>query len=82
MIDHTYELPVMRPARLLGISRSSLFYQPCPVSKADLDMKCQVDAIYLDSPFASSRMLRDLLRGECIKIARGAVRTMRKPTGI
>ena len=82
MIDRTHELALKRQARLLGLSRSSLYYQPCPVSQADLDIMRRIDALHLDYPFAGSRMLRDLLRGEGIEIGREAVRTMMKRMGI
>jgi putative transposase len=37
---------------------------------------CRIDALRLDYPFAGSRMLRDLLRGENVVIGRDMVRTM------
>lgn len=82
MIDRTHELALTRQARLLGLSRSSLYYQPCPVSQADLDIMRRIDALHLDYPFAGSRMLRDLLRSEGFEIGREAVRTMMKRMGI
>jgi hypothetical protein len=36
----------------------------------------RIDALHLDYPFAGSRMLRDLLRGENVVIGRDMVRTM------
>ena len=36
----------------------------------------RIDALHLDYPFAGSRMLRDLLRGEGVVIGRELVRTM------
>ena len=82
MIDRTHELALTQQARLLGLSRSSLYYKPCPVSQADMDIMRRIDALHLDYPFAGSRMLRDLLRGEGIEIGREAVRTMMKRMGI
>jgi hypothetical protein len=37
MIDRTHVLPVSRQAKLLGVSRSSAYYQPRPVSDARRD---------------------------------------------
>ncbi|MEG3089804.1 IS3 family transposase [Sphingomonas sp. PB4P5] len=82
MIDRTHELALTQQARLLRLSRSSLYYKPCPVSQADMDIMRRIDALHLDYPFAGSRMLRDLLRGEGIEIGREAVRTMMKRMGI
>jgi putative transposase len=82
MIDRTHTLPVAQQARLLGLSRSSLYYQPCPVSAEDLAVMRRIDELHLELPFAGSRMLRDLLRGEGIEVGREAVRTMMKRMGI
>ena len=32
MIDRGHRLPLSRQAEMLGISRGSLYYDPCPVS--------------------------------------------------
>lgn len=42
----------------------------------------RMDALHLNYPFATGRMLRDMLRGEGIEIGREAVRTMMKRMGI
>jgi len=36
MIDRTHALPVKRQAELAGISRGTVYYQPEPLSDADL----------------------------------------------
>jgi putative transposase len=82
MIDRTHGLTLTRQAKLLGLSRSSLYYQPCPVSLQDLAIMRRIDALHLDYPFAGSRMLRDLLNREGIVVGREAVRTMMKRMGI
>jgi putative transposase len=64
MIDRTHELPLLRQAALLRLSRSQLYYEPRPVPAAELAVMRRIDALHLDYPFAGSRMLRDLLRGE------------------
>jgi putative transposase len=76
MIDRTHELPLLRQAVLLGLSRSRLYYEPRPVLAAELAIMRRIDALHLDYPFAGSRMLRDLLRGEGVVIGREMVRTM------
>jgi putative transposase len=76
MIDRSHELPLVRQAELLRLSRSSLYYEPRPVPAAELAIMRRIDALHLDYPFAGSRMLRDLLRGEGVVIGREMVRTM------
>ena len=76
MIDRGHRLPLVRQAELLKLSRSGLYYEPRPVSPADLAVMRRIDALHLDHPFAGSRMLRDLLRGEGVVIGRERVATM------
>jgi putative transposase len=76
MIDRSHELPLTRQARVLKLSRSSLYYRPQPVSAADLAIMRRIDELHLEHPFAGSRMLRDLLRGEGVQIGRQRVITM------
>jgi putative transposase len=82
MIDRGHELALIRQAKLLKLSRSSVYYRPRPVSPADLAIMRRIDQLHLDFPFAGSRMLRDLLRGEGIAIGRQRVATMMKRMGI
>jgi putative transposase len=82
MIDREHELPLTRQAEILRLSRGSLYYHPCPVSAADLAIMRRIDALHLDYPFAGSRMLRDLLRGEGIAIGRERVASMMRRMGI
>jgi putative transposase len=82
MIDREHELPVARQAKLLKLSRSGLYYRPRPVPPADLAIMRRIDELHLDYPFAGSRMLRDLLRGEGVEIGRQRVATMMKRMGI
>ena len=70
MIDRAHELPLVRQAELLRLSRSSVYYQPRPVPPAELAIMRRIDELHLEYPFAGSRMLRDLLRGEGIAIGR------------
>jgi putative transposase len=76
MIDRGHDLPLTRQAELLLLSRSTLYYEPRPVPAAELAIMRRIDELHLDYPFAGSRMLRDLLRGEGIAIGRELVATM------
>ncbi len=76
MIDRSNDLPLRRQAALLWLTRSSLYYEPRPVPEAELAIMRRIDALRLEYPFAGSRMLRDLLRGEGVVIGREKVRTM------
>jgi putative transposase len=82
MIDRGHKLPLTRQATVLGISRGSLYYSACAVPPAELAIMRRIDELHLDYPFAGSRMLRDLLRGEGIAIGRDQVTTMMRRMAI
>ena len=82
MIDRNHDLPVARQAKVLNISRGSVYYRPQPVPAADLAIMRRIDELHLDCPFAGSRMLRDMLRREGFVIGRRHVATLMKRMGI
>jgi len=82
MIDRTHGLPVTQQAKVLGISRGSVYYLPRPVPAADLATMRRIDELHLEFPFAGSRMLRDLLSEEGIRIGRCHVATLMKRMGV
>jgi putative transposase len=82
MIDRGHNLPLGRQAELVGLSRSTVYYEPRPVPPAELAIMRRIDELHLDYPFAGSRMLRDLLRGEGVVIGRELVVTLMRRMGI
>lgn len=82
MIDREHDLPIKRQAEVLKLSRSTVYYQPRPVSAEDLAVMRRIDQLHLDYPFAGSRMLRDFLRAEGVQIGRGRVITLMRRMGI
>ena len=82
MIDRAHRLSVSRQAKLLGISRGSVYDQRRPSSPADLALMRRMDALHVEYPFAGSRMLRGLLRQEGSIVGRLHVATLMKRMGI
>ncbi|NTJ45092.1 IS3 family transposase [Agrobacterium larrymoorei] len=82
MIDRNHKLSVVRQAKLLGFSRGSVYYSPRPVSNVDLALMRRIDELHLDYPFAGSRMLQGLLRGDGLEVGRLHVATLMKKMGI
>jgi putative transposase len=82
MIDRQHGLSITKQAEALGISRSSVYYLPRPVPAAELAVMRRIDELHLEFPFAGSRMLRDLLNQDGIKIGRRRVATLMKRMGI
>ena len=79
MIDRDHDLALSRQEVLLELGRSGLYDEPRPVPPSELAIMRRIDALHLDYPFASSRMLRDLLRGEGVSIGRALVTTRSCP---
>jgi putative transposase len=47
MIDRNHDLPLVRQAELLRLSRSSLYYEPQPVPTAELAIMRRIDELHL-----------------------------------
>jgi len=82
MIDRNHRLALTKQAALLGISRGSVYYEPVPVSAADLALMRQLDELHIEFPFAGARMLRGLLAVQGSKVGRRHVTTLMRIMGI
>ena len=82
MIDRTHPLPITRQAEVLGIARSTVYAIPRPIPERDLDLMNRIDRLHLEMPYAGSRMLRDLLALDGIKVGRKHVATLMNRMGI
>lgn len=82
MINPAHDLSITTQAKLLGLSRSNVYYLPRPPCAADLALMRRIDELHLNFPFAGSRMLRDLLRLEGVRIGRKHVATLMRKMGI
>jgi putative transposase len=82
MIDREHDLPIAKQAKVLCISRGSVYYLPRSVSETDLKMMRRIDELHLEFPFAGSRMLRGLLAAEGSRSGRRHVKTLMKRMGI
>ena len=82
MIDPAHKLSVVRQARLLDLSRSSVYYRPEPTPGGDLTLMRRLDELHMQHPFAGSRMLRDMLRREGHAVGRKRVSTLMRRMGI
>ncbi len=82
MIDPAHQLSLTKQATALGISRSSIYYHPRPVSDRDQALMNRIDRLHLEFPFAGARMLRDMLNQEDFKVGRKHVGTLMHKMGI
>jgi putative transposase len=67
---------------LLKVPRSTLYYQPQPVSDDDLALMRRIDEIYMKWPFYGSRRMVAQLRGEDHDVNRKRVQRLMRLMGI
>lgn len=82
MINPESPLSLARQARLLRLSRASVYYEPVATTPADLALMRRIDELHLEWPFAGSRLLRDLLAQESIRVGRRHVATLMRKMGL
>ena len=82
MIDPEHDLPIKQQAEVLGISRSTVYYEPRPISEEDLWLMRRLDELHLNYPFAGSRMLRGLLWQQGLEVGRRHIKMLMRRMGI
>lgn len=82
MIDRNHPLSISKQAKLLNISRSSVYYMPRPTSEADLTLMRLIDEMHLEHPFMGARQLARQLRKQGHQVGRVHGRTLMKIMGI
>jgi putative transposase len=80
--DRNDDLSMSRQAKVLGISRGSVYYLPRLVSADDLALMRRIDELHLDYPFAGSRMLQTFLVREGYDVGRPHVARLMKRMGV
>jgi putative transposase len=68
---------VPRQCDLLGLPRSTYYYQPLPVSTENLRLLRRLDELYLDYPFSGSRRMAVIL-----EVGRTRIRRVMRILGI
>lgn len=69
-------------AKLLGVSRASLYYKPRPVSERELAIKRRLDEWYTQRPSLGSRKVVELLSREGLPVSRHTIRAYRREMGL
>ena len=82
MICRDRPVSITQQARLLGMSRSAVYYLPRPPSAADLALMRRIDEIHLEHPFMGSRQIVRVLRREGLQVGRLHVRTLMRKMGL
>ncbi len=83
-VDPRYhQLSLSEQVRLLGISRSSLYYQPVPVDPQTLDLMHRIDKIHTDWPTYGARTIAaQLSRDTGLLIGRKRARSLMEEMAI
>jgi putative transposase len=83
LVDHDHpQISVSRQCQLLGLPRSTLYYQPTPVRESTLRIMARIDALYLEDPCSGSRRMVDYLAMDGIPISRDRVRNLMRRMGL
>ena len=68
MIGLESKLSIVQQCRMVGISRTSMYYEPKPISSRDMELLRPIDEIHLRYPFHGSRRIRDELKESCHEV--------------
>ena len=83
MIDRLNKhLSLTRQCQLLGLSRSSLYYQPATDNTEDLALMALIDRQFLETPYYGSRKMTAWLRREGHVVNRKRVRRLMRQMGL
>jgi putative transposase len=76
------ELSIKEQCTLLGMARSSYYYEAAEESEENLAIMRRIDELYTDNPTWGSRKMRDKLRGEGFKVNRKRIQRLSRKMGI
>jgi putative transposase len=82
MIDREHQLPLKRQAKLLGLSRSTLYRRPKGPGASTLALMRRIDEKHTAHPTMGARRLRAQLRLDGVEVGRRRVRTLMQRMGI
>jgi putative transposase len=75
-------LSVRRQCELLGLNRSTWYYEPVPESAANLALMRRIDEVYLQRPYFGSRRLTVWLRKQGQEVNRKRVQRLLRRMGL
>ena len=82
MISREEDLSIQRQCALVGVARSSWYYQPAAVSEEELAVLRVIDEVHTNRPFVGSRRMVDELSEAGHHLNRKAVRRLMRTAGI
>jgi putative transposase len=82
MIEKEAEVSVVKQCELLGLNRSSLYYQAVPTDAEELVLMRRIDELHLKLPFAGSRRMVSELAARGYLVNRKRVQRLMRVMGI
>ena len=82
LVKPRISLSMRKQCELLGVNRSSLYYQPVGQDPEELAMMRRMDEVHLVHPFFGSRMMTQTLKGEGHLINRKRVQRLMRLMGL
>jgi len=82
MITPGSELSITRQTKLLGVSRSSVYYRPKPESPEELDLLKRLDECFTENPMYGSRRLQAMLKREGLLVGWRRIRRLMRKLGL
>ena len=82
MIEPLQQPSISRQCEMLGIRRSSYYYQTKPIKPDDLELMRQIDEMYLQNPSLGSRSISRQLKRQGQKVNRKRIQRLMRLMGI
>jgi putative transposase len=82
MIEPSQQLSISRQCTMMGVSRSSYYYQSKPIRLEDLELMRQIDEMYLKDPTKGSRGMKRQLKREGQRVNRKRIQRLMRLMGI
>jgi putative transposase len=82
LVEANAGLSMRRQCELLGVNRSSLYYEPVEPDPEELALMRRIDELHLKHPFFGSRMMTQTLKGEGVAVNRKRVQRLMRLMGL
>ena len=82
MVEPDIGISMRRQCELLGVNRSSLYYQPIEPDAEELALMRRIDELHLKHPWFGSRMMTRMLKREGFEVNRKRVQRLMRQMGI
>lgn len=82
LVEANAGLSMRRQCELLGVNRSSLYYEPVEPDAEELGLMRRIDELHLKHPFFGSRMMTQTLKADGVAVNRKRVQRLMRLMGL